>query len=113
MVSRATNEDKDEIPLRLLELIDAKYVDARSGLQQSLSATEKEYLVSVIKRNWGTRHMTLTELQLEAGLGHVSRGTIFQNLPSRGIKAYVEECKLILGEEGGQRRIVCYRSFHA
>ena len=108
-------EDKDEIPLRLLELIDAKCLDAdaRSGRPQLLSATEKEYLVSVAKRNWGTRHMTLTELQLEAGLGHVSRGTIFQTLQSQGIKAYVEECKFILDEENKQRRMVCYRSFHA
>ena len=115
LVSRDTNEDKDEIPLRLLELIDAKCLDAdaRTGRPQSLSNTEKEYLVSIVKRNWGTRHMTLTEIQLETGLGHVSRGTIFQTLQLRGIKAYVEECKFILNEENKQRRMVCYSSFHA
>jgi hypothetical protein len=51
--------------------------------------------------------MSLTELQLEAGLGHVSHGTIFNSLHSWEIKAYVEECKFILDEENKQQRVVC------
>jgi hypothetical protein len=50
--------------------------------------------------------MSLTEIQLEAGLGHVSRGTIFDTLRTRGIKAYVEECKFILDEDNKKRRVV-------
>jgi hypothetical protein len=52
--------------------------------------------------------MSLTELLLEAGLGDVSRGTIFNPLHSRGMKAYVAECKKILDEENKQRRVVCH-----
>jgi len=98
--------DKDDIPL--LELIRAECLDsdARSGRPQALSEAEKDHLVATVKRNWGTRHMSLTEIQLEAVLGHVSRGAIFDTLRTRGIKAYVEECKFILDEDNKRRRVV-------
>jgi len=98
--------DEDDIPL--LEWISAECLDsdARSGRPQALSEAEKDHLVATVKRNWGIRHMSLTEVQLEAGLGHVSRGTIFDTLRTRGIKAYVEECRFILDEDNKKRRVV-------
>jgi len=98
--------DEDDIPL--LELISAEGLDsdARSGWPQALSEAEKDHLVATVKRNWGTRHMSLTEIQLEAGLGHVSRGPIFDTLRTRGIKGYVEECKFILDEDNKKRRVI-------
>jgi len=50
--------------------------------------------------------MSLTGIQLEAGLGHVSRGTIFDTVHTRGSKAYVEKCKFILDEDNKKRRVV-------
>jgi len=102
-----SSANEEYIPLQ--ELISAECLDsdARSGRPQVLSEVEKDHLVATVRHSWGTRHMSLTELQLEAGLGHVSRGTIFNTLHSRGITAYVEECKFILDEENKQRRVVC------
>jgi hypothetical protein len=98
--------DEDDIPL--LELISVVCLDsdARSGRPQALSEAEKDHLVATVKRNWGTRHMSFTEIQLKAGLGQVSRGTIFDTLRTRGIKAYVEKCKFILDEDNKKQRVV-------
>ena len=99
-------EKEGEIPL--LELISADCLDsdARIGRTQALSEAEKDHLIATAQRDWGTRHMTLTEIQREAGLGHIGRGTIVRALQSRRIKAYVEECKFILNEDNKKRRMV-------
>ena len=61
-------EKEEEIPL--LELISADCLDsdARGGRTQALSEAEKDHLIATAKRDWGTRHMTLTEIQREAAL---------------------------------------------
>lgn len=56
--------------------------------------------------------MTLTEIQCEAGLGHVSKSTVFKALKSQGIKAYVEEKKFILNEDNKKRRLVSEELVH-
>jgi len=98
--------DEDDIPL--LELISAECLDsdACSGRPQALAEAEKNHLVAMVKRNWGTRHISLTEVQLEAGQGHVGRGTMVDTLRTRGIKAYVEECNFFLDENNKKRRVV-------
>lgn len=92
----------------LLEIINAECLnsDVRSGRPQVLSEMEKDHLVAVAKRDWSTRHMTREDVQLEASLGHVGRSTVLRTLHSRGIKAYVEECKFILDENNKERRVV-------
>ena len=61
-------EKEEEIPL--LELISADCLDsdARGGRTQALSEAEKDHLIATAKRDWGTRHMTLTVIQREAAL---------------------------------------------
>ena len=62
-------EEKEEgIPLRELISADCLDSDARGGRTQALSEAEKDHLISTAKRDWGTRHMTLTEIQREAAL---------------------------------------------
>ena len=99
-------EHKEEIPLLDLISMDCLNPDARSGRSQALSEAEKDHLIATAKRDWGTRHMTLTEIQKEAGLGHVDYATVLRALHSRGIKAYVEECKFILNEDNKKRCMV-------
>ena len=102
-------EEKDsEAGLPLLELISADCLDsdARCGRPQSLSGAERDHLIATAKRDWGTRHMSLIEIQREAGLGHVHYATIIRALYSQGIKAYVEECMFILNEDNKKRRMV-------
>ena len=96
----------EEIPLLDLISADCLNPDARSGRSQALSEAERDHLIVTTKRDWGTRHMTLTEIQKEAGLGHVDYATVLRALHSRGIKAYVEECKFILNEDNKKRRMV-------
>jgi len=98
--------DEDNIPL--LELISAECLDtnAHSGQPQALSEAEHDYLVATVKRNSATRDMSLAEIQIEADLGQVSTGTIFDTLRTRGIKAYEEECKYIHDEDNKKRRVV-------
>ena len=107
-------EEEEEIPLPVLNLISADCLDpdARSGRPQVLSEAEKDHLVATAKRDWGTWHMTLAEIQQEAGLGHVSYSTVFRTLHSRGIKAYVEECKFILNEDNKKRRMVSASGYY-
>jgi hypothetical protein len=98
--------ESDEVPL--CELISAECLDAdaRSGRPQVLSKAEKDRLITTVRQSWATRHMSLVELQLETGLGHVSKATILQVLNSQGIKAYIEECKFILDEDNKKKRMV-------
>ena len=98
--------EHEEIPLLDLISMDCLNPDARSGQSQALSEAEKDHLIATAKRDWGTRHMTLTEIQNEAGLGHVDYATLLRALHSRGIKAYAEECKFILNEDNKMRRMV-------
>jgi hypothetical protein len=79
---------------------------AHAGRPQVLSKEDIDHLVATTKRDWGSRHMTLIELQLEAGLGRVSKSTVYKALKSRGIKAYVDEKKFILNEDNKKRRVV-------
>jgi len=51
--------------------------------------------------------MSVTDIQLEAGLDHVSRGTIFDILHTRGFKAYLEEYKFILHRQKCKSTIDC------
>jgi hypothetical protein len=39
-------------------------------------------------------------------MGHVSRATILQVLNSEGIKAYIEECKVIVDRDNKAKRMV-------
>ena len=100
-VGTEAEEPHWQTEIELLDLISTEYLnsDAWSGRPQVLSGLEKDHLVAVAKRDWGTRHMTWEEVQLEANLGHVGRSTILRTLHSRGVKAYVEECKFILDED--------------
>lgn len=101
-------QTKDQ-EIGLLDLISVECLnsDARSGRPQALSEVEKNHLVAIAKRDWGTQHITWEELQLEANLGHVGRTTILKALHSSKVKAYVEECKFILDEDNKKRRVVC------
>ena len=47
-----------------LDLISAECLDveSRSGRPQALSEEEKDHLIAITKRDWGTRHMSLREL---------------------------------------------------
>ena len=106
--------------------LDEIYTEPASGPGECLSLEEKEEeeeeeipllvlnLISAdcLERDWGTRHMTLAEIQREAGLGHVSYSTVFRALHSRGIKAYVEECKFILNEHNKKRRMVSASGYY-
>ena len=97
-VGTQAEEPHWQTEIELLDLLSAEYLnsDARSGRPQVLSEMEKDYLVAVAKRDWGMRHMTREEVQLEANLGHIGCSTILRTLYSRGVKAYVEEFKLYL-----------------
>jgi hypothetical protein len=66
----------------------------------------KHYVVATVKRNWGTWHMSLTEIQLKVGLDHVSSGTVFDTLCTREIKADVEKCKFVFNEYNKKQRVV-------
>jgi hypothetical protein len=72
-----------------------------------MSSEDKKRLVEVVRHDWSTRHMTLIEIQNEAGLGHVSKATIIWTLHEKGLKAYVEEQKFILSSENKPVRLVC------
>ena len=87
-------KEEPEADLPLLELLSADCLnsDARCGRPESLSNAERDHLIATAKRDWGTRHMSLIEIQREAGLRHVHYATIIRALHSQGIKAYVEEC---------------------
>lgn len=96
--------------LSLSELLSADCLDpdpaAHAGRSAALSKEEIDHLIATTKKDWGTRHMTLTELQRESGLHHVCRSTIFNALQARNIGAYVEEKKFILNEDNKKRRMV-------
>ena len=66
-----------------LGLISAECLDteSRSGQPQALSEEEKDHLIAKTKRDWGARHLSLTGLQLEAGLG---QSTTFLMLCTHG-----------------------------
>lgn len=63
-------------------------------------------MIRTVKRDWGTRHMSLTEIQCEARLGHVSKSTVLRALHERGLKAYREEFKFILTPENKLPRLL-------
>lgn len=92
--------------LLITELICSVNPNKRTGRKKKLSTAELDNLVATAKRDWGTRHMTLRDLQLEAGLGHVSRSLVHTTLLSKGIHSYIEEKKFILSEENKKRRMV-------
>ena len=98
--------ESDEVALCDLISAECLDADARSGRPQVLSKAEKDWLITTVRQSWATRHMSLVALQLETGLGHVSKATILQLLNSQGIKAYIEECKIILGEDNKKKRMV-------
>ena len=100
-------EETELVDILLLDLISADCLnpDVHSGRSQALSEAENDHLITA-KRDWGTPHMTLTEIQKEAGLGHVDYATVLRALHSQGIKAYVKECNFILNEDNKKRRLV-------
>lgn len=75
-------EEPEDREIGLLDLISAECLnsDARSGRPQVSLEVEKDHLVAIAKRDWGTRYMTREELQREANLGHVGRPTILKAL---------------------------------
>jgi hypothetical protein len=91
--------------ISLTELLAAAAPDKPPGQRPKLSQADKDRLISVVKRNWETRHMSLVELQLEAGLSHVSPSTVLKALNERGIKSYREEWKFILKPEDKVNRL--------
>lgn len=92
-----------QLPLR--ELLEASKVKRRSGRSRVLSDFEKKHLLAVTKRNWLTRHMSLRDIQLEAGLSRVSTTTIVRALREHGIKSYREQFKPILDEDNMKVRL--------
>jgi hypothetical protein len=98
--------ESDEVPLCEVTSAECLNADARSGRPQVLTKAEKDQLITTVPQSWATRHMSLVELQLETGLGHVSKATILQVLNSQGIKAYIEECKFILDEDNKKNQMV-------
>ena len=80
-----SSADGGEEYIPLQELISAECLDsdARSGHPHALSDVERDHHVVIVRWSWGMRPRSLTELQLEAGLGYVSLGTIFNTLHSQ------------------------------
>jgi transposase len=75
-----------EIPLS--ELLAAAKPGISTGRPPCLTEEDKDHLVSVVKRDWTTKHMSLIEIQEEAGFGNVSTATVLKALHEQGIKAY-------------------------
>ena len=90
-----------EEPIGLLELGEAKCLDPhpQPGRPEVLTEVDKDRLVETVKRNFASRRMKLVDIRREAGLSHVGDGTVFRALAARGIHAYQEEFKPILGPE--------------
>ena len=97
-----------EKPIGLLELVEAKCLDPnpRQGMPEVFTEEDKDCLVETVKLNFASRRMKLIDIQPEAGLSHVGDGTVFCALASRGIHAYHEEFKPILGPEHRLNRLV-------
>jgi len=102
-----------EEPIGLLELVEAKCLDPnpRSGRPEVLSEEDKDRLVETVKKNFASRRMKLVDIRREAELSHVGDGTVFRALAARGIHAYHEEFKPILGPEHRQNRLVSLNFF--
>ena len=84
------------LPLTIL-LSDANLLSApRSGRPKVLSEAEKDHLVSTVKSNRDTRRLQLSDIQKEASLERVSKGTVLNALHERGLKAYRENKKFML-----------------
>jgi len=75
-----------------------------------LTEEEKDHLVNTVKKDFSSRRMKLVDIRREAGLSHVGDGTVFRALVSRGIHAYHEEFKPILGPEHRLNRLVSFYS---
>ena len=95
-------------PIGLLELVEAKclYPNPRPGRPEVLTEEDKDRLVETVKRNFASCRMKLLDIRRQAGLSHVGDGTVFRALTSRGIHAYHEEFKPILGPEHKLNRLV-------
>jgi len=95
----------------LIELISASVLDSdpRSGRPPSLSEGDKDKLVTLVKKDFVTRRMTLCDIRREAGLSHVSETTVFRALQERGIGAYPEVFKFILNKENQKKRLVSHQ----
>jgi len=106
--ARLAEGESLEKPLTLLELVDAKCLDpdTRSGRPEALTEDEKDRLITTVKRDFTTRRMKLVDLRRVAGLSHVGDGTVHRALVSRGLHAYREEFKPILGPEHKLNRLV-------
>lgn len=106
--ARLAEGESLEKPLTLLELVDAKCLDpdTRSGRPEALTEDEKDRLITTVKRDFTTRRMKLVDLRRVAGLSHVGDGTVHRALVSRGLHAYREEFKPILGLEHKLNRLV-------
>jgi len=92
----------------LLQWLSAVCLDSIvcSGYLQVLSEAEKDHFVATVKRTWGTQYMCLTEIQLEAGLGHVIGGTIFNALHSSRIWTNVEKNKFSQDKDDQKRTVI-------
>ena len=75
-----------------------------------MTEEEKDHLVNTVKKDFSSRRMKLVDIRREAGLSHVGDGTVFRALVSRGIHAYHEEFKPILGPEHRLNRLVSFYS---
>lgn len=106
--ARIGKDESLEAPFSIIELVSAKILDpnSRSGRPQALSTVEKDSLVTLVRRDFTTRRMTLVDLQREAGLSHVCITTIFNALGERGLGAYREQFKFILNPISKLKRLV-------
>lgn len=95
-----------EEEVSLLELLAASKPGITTGRPRKLTEADKDHLVVVVKRDWATRHMSLVEIQQEAGFGHIAASTVLNALHERGIKAYREEFKFILKSQNKAQRLV-------
>ncbi|RPB00568.1 hypothetical protein L873DRAFT_1897545 [Choiromyces venosus 120613-1] len=91
----------------LMELISASVLDSdpHSGRPSSLSESDKDKFVKLVKKDFITRRMTLCDIQREADLSHMCKTTVFRALQERGIGMYPEVFKFILSKENQKKRL--------
>jgi hypothetical protein len=76
----------------LCNLILAGYRDAgvSSERLQSLSTTEKDYHITLVRQTSQTRELTFNELLRKVGLGHVYNSIILKTLNSQDMKINIK-----------------------
>lgn len=70
----------------------AEYHDAgvSSKRLQSLSETEKDYYIKLVRQTLQTHELTFNKLLPKVGLGHVCNSMILKTLNSQDMKIYIK-----------------------